>query len=186
MAQSDISATIDWQGHPWMTPALIWLTVEALALAIILSWIELFGRVAFMHIGSVPLLDATLGFVILFWLIGALRLAITRATNKYTLRGSNLEIQHGIIGKRIFTISAAGFSDLEVLKSVTGRLLNMGTIIVETDSHRDLKLINIRDPIRVGDMIRQVMTVPTVRVAPPPPPSSSGQPPSPTYPSSNE
>jgi uncharacterized membrane protein YdbT with pleckstrin-like domain len=173
--QTDISATIDWQGHPWVTPALIWLSVEALALALVLSWAELFEHIASRSMGPVPVLAATLAFVFVLWLIGAVRLAIIRATNKYTLRGSNLEVQHGIVGKRIFTISAAGFSDLEVLKSITGRLLNMGTIIVETDSHRDLRLINIRDPIRVGDMIRQVMTVPTVRVAPPsehPPPPS--------------
>jgi uncharacterized membrane protein YdbT with pleckstrin-like domain len=160
-----------------MTPALVGLTIEALALAIVLSWGELLAHVAFRDVGPITVLDATLAIAFLIWLGGSLRLAIIRATHRYTLRGSSLEIQSGLVSKRIFTVSAAGFSDLEVIKSVTGRLLNMGTIMVETDSHRDLRLINIRDPIKVSAMIRQVMTVPTVRMAPSPFPPD-GQPPS--------
>jgi uncharacterized membrane protein YdbT with pleckstrin-like domain len=166
-AQPDISAGIDWQGHPWMTPSLVWLSIEAIALAVVLAWGELLGHLAFRHIGSVPVLYATLAIIFLIWLVGSMRLAIIRATHKYTLRGSSLEIQQGLLSKRIFTVSAAGFSDLEVIKSITGRILNMGNIMVETDSHRDLRLINIRDPVKVAALIRQVMTVPTVRIAPP-------------------
>jgi uncharacterized membrane protein YdbT with pleckstrin-like domain len=108
----------------------------------------------------------TYGLVALVWFIGAVRLALLRASHKYTLRGSSLEIQRGVLSRKIYTVSAAGFSDLEVLKSITGRILNMGTIVIETDSNRDLKLIKIRDPIKVSTMIRQVMTVPMVRLAP--------------------
>ncbi len=42
--------------------------------------------------------------------------------------------------------------------------MNMGDIVVETDSHRDVALVRVRDPIKVSTLIRQVMTVPLVRV----------------------
>ncbi|MDA4117952.1 MAG: PH domain-containing protein [Thaumarchaeota archaeon] len=164
--KNDAVSKVDWVGHPWVTPALIWLTVEVIALAIALTWVELIAKLAFTSVGSFPFVVVTYGLVALVWFIGAVRLALIRASHKYTLRGSSLEIQRGVLSRKIYTVSAAGFSDLEVLKSITGRILNMGTIVIETDSHRDLKLIKIRDPIKVSTMIRQVMTVPMVRLAP--------------------
>jgi hypothetical protein len=62
-------------------------------------------------------------------------------------------------------VSAAGFSDVEVIKSVWGRIVNMGTVVIETDSDRDLRLEMVHDPTDVSMKIRQVMTVPLVRVA---------------------
>jgi uncharacterized membrane protein YdbT with pleckstrin-like domain len=154
-----------WQGHPWITPALAGLTIEAVALAFILSWVELAMGIPFRAVGPVPLLVATYGLVLLLWLVGSFRLAMIRASSHYILRGSSLEIQHGILSRRIFTVSAAGFSDLQVIKTVWGRILNTGTIVVETDSDRDLRLSMIHDPIKVSIKIRQVMTVPVVRVS---------------------
>jgi hypothetical protein len=170
--QPAVASEVDWEGHPWMLPSFIVLTVEAAALAIILSAGEFAGNLAYRRIGPLSLIDITLGFVLFLWLVGTIRLAIQRASNKYTLRGSSLEIQRGLLGKRIFTVSAAGFSDLEVIKSITGRILNMGTIMIETDSDRDLRLIKVRDPVRIAALIRQVMTVPVVRVAAPGPPAA--------------
>ena len=72
-----------------------------------------------------------------------------------------------MLSKRIFTVSASGFSDLEVIKSITGRILNMGDIVIETDSDRDLRMRKIRNPTRVAGLIRQVMTVPVVRLTEP-------------------
>ena len=100
------------------------------------------------------------------WLAGALSLAILRASHKYVLRQSSLDIGRGILTRKIFTVSASGFSDLEVVQGIGGRILNMGNIVMETDSRRDLKLIMIRDPMEVAAKIRQVMTAPMVRIAP--------------------
>ncbi len=50
--------------------------------------------------------------VALLWLAYALKLAVMRASKTYTLRRSSLEIERDIAGKKIFTMSAAGFSDL--------------------------------------------------------------------------
>ena len=148
-----------------MMPALMGLTIAATALAIALSCVEFATNVALLRIGLFPLLAATYGFIFLLWVGGAIRLALVRASSHYTLRGSSLEIQHGILSRKIYTVSAAGFSDLEVIKSLIGRVLNTGSIIIETDSDRELKLIRVRDPIKVATLIRQVMTVPMVRVA---------------------
>jgi len=154
-----------WQGHPWLTPALAGLTIEAVGVVAVLSWVQFAAGIALRSVGSVPLLVVTYGLVFLLWFAGALRLALIRASSHYILRGSSLEIQHGILSRRIFTVSAAGFSDLQVIKSVWGRILNTGTIVIETDSDRDLKLKMVHDPIKVSMKIRQIMTVPVVRVS---------------------
>jgi len=154
-----------WRGHPWITPALAGLAIEAVALAIVLSWVEFATGITFKAVGSVPLLVVTYGLVLLLWLVGSFRLALVRASSHYVLRGSSLEIQHGILSRRIFTVSAAGFSDLQVIKTLWGRILNTGTVMIETDSDRDLRLRMVHDPIKVSIKIRQVMTVPVVRVS---------------------
>jgi uncharacterized membrane protein YdbT with pleckstrin-like domain len=154
-----------WQGHPWITPGLAGLAIEALAIAIVLSWVEFATGIALRAIGAVPLLVVTYGLVLLLWFAGACRLALVRASSHYVLRGSSLEIQHGILSRRIFTVSAAGFSDLQVIKTVWGRIINSGTIVIETDSDRDMRMLMVHDPINVSMKIRQVMTIPVVRVS---------------------
>jgi uncharacterized membrane protein YdbT with pleckstrin-like domain len=150
-----------WEASPWILPGLIGVTIAAVALLISLTWVEL----AILRVGSLYIVGATYLLIGLFWLVRAMRLALVRWSNHYALRGSSLEVRKGILGKKILTLSAAGFSDLEVDKSLTGRILNMGSIVMETSSDRDLMLVRIRDPIKVSSMIRQVMTVPMVRVA---------------------
>jgi uncharacterized membrane protein YdbT with pleckstrin-like domain len=172
--EADSASQVVWEGHPWVVPGLIGLTIEVVALAIILSWVEIVTGAGFQSLLTVPLLGWTYAAVFVIWLAGALRLALIRASSHYTLRGSSLEIQHGILSRRIFTVSAAGFSDLQVIKSIVGRILNTGTIVIETDSNRDIKLNMVHDPVPVSRRIREVMTVPLVRVAgesPPPVPA---------------
>jgi hypothetical protein len=161
ITQPSEESRVIWEGSPWILPGLMGLTIGAAALAISLTWVEL----AVLQVGSLEIVGATYAVIGLLWLVGATRLASVKWSNHYALRGSSLEVRRGILGKKIFTLSAAGFSDLEVTKSLTGRILNMGSIVMETNSDRDLKLVRIRDPIKVSSMIRQVMTVPMVRVA---------------------
>ena len=150
-----------WEGSPWILPGLVGLTIAAAGLTISLTWVEL----AILNVGSLEFVGATFAMIGLLWLVGAMRLALVKWSNNYALRASSLEVRRGILGKKIFTLSAAGFSDLEVIRSLSGRILNTGTIIMETNSERDLQLIRIRDPVKVSSMIRQVMTVPMVLVA---------------------
>ncbi len=163
-ALSDGSSASDvlWEGSPWVTPGLVGVTLEAVALFVFLTWFEL----AVLNVGSLYLVAASYLVVGIIWVAAVARLELLKLSNHYALRESSLEIQHGIVGKRTVTVSAAGFSDLEVTKTLAGRVLNVGDIVVETDSDRDVGLTRVRDPIKVASMIGQVMTVPTVRVQP--------------------
>jgi hypothetical protein len=148
-----------WEGSPWVTPGLAALTAEAVLLAVALFYVEL----AWLAVDLLEL-GATLLFVALFWLVEAARLEYLAWSNHYYLRRSSLEVEHGIVEKRVFTLSAASFTDLEVTRSLRGRIVNTGDIVVETDSYRDLALLRVRDPIRVSTMIRQAMAVPLAQV----------------------
>jgi hypothetical protein len=54
--------------------------------------------------------------------------------------------------------------DLEVIKSVPGRILNYGDIILRLQGDRSHRLLKIRQPFEVGDQIRAVMARPVVRI----------------------
>jgi uncharacterized membrane protein YdbT with pleckstrin-like domain len=149
---------IIWEGRPWVTPGLLALTAESVLLAAVLSYVEVDLNL------SLSILLASLLLVALLWLAGAVRLEFLAWSTHYALRSSSLDVEHGIVRKRLFTISAAGFSDLELSRSLLGRVLNTGDIVIETDSHRDIALVKVRDPVRVSSMVRQMMTVPLVRI----------------------
>ncbi|HUK75195.1 MAG TPA: PH domain-containing protein [Nitrososphaerales archaeon] len=149
---------IIWEGSPWVTPGLVALTAEALLLVVVLSYVELALNI------PLPILGVTLLLVGSLWLVSVARLEFLARSTRYALRRSSLEVEHGIVRKKLFTISAAGFSDLELSRGLAGRILNTGDIVIETDSHRDIPLVKVRDPVRVSTMIRQMMTVPLVRV----------------------
>ena len=63
-------------------------------------------------------------------------------------------------------IISSGFSDLEVIKTILGRILNSGDIVVRTQSEGDWekRMVKVRNPSKVADEIREVMTKPVVRV----------------------
>ena len=159
-------SSILWVGHPWVVPRLAAMTIAIVAIGVGLGWAEFRSGVLFLTIMRVPLVAVTFLALGVVWLIGALSLAILRASHKYVLRQSSLDVGRGILARKIFTISASGFSDLEVVRGIGGRILNMGNIVMETDSRRDLTLIMIHDPTDAAAKIRQVMTTPMVRVAP--------------------
>ena len=105
-----------WEGSPWVTPGLAALTAEALLLTLALVYVEL----AWLAVDLLAL-GGTLLLVALLWLVGAARLEFLAWSNHYFLRGSTLGVERGIVEKRVFTVSAAGFSDLEVTRSLRGR-----------------------------------------------------------------
>ncbi|MDA4134204.1 MAG: hypothetical protein OK441_01370 [Thaumarchaeota archaeon] len=155
-----------WVGHPWVVPRFVGATIILLALGVMATWAEFTYGIALRSAGPVSLLLTTYGAIGIVWLIIVISLLILRASYKYVLRQSSMDIARGIITKKTYTLSAAGFSDLEVIQGVGDRLLNMGAIVMETDSRKDLRLIMIRDPTRVASRIKQVMTTPMVRLAP--------------------
>jgi hypothetical protein len=56
-------------------------------------------------------------------------------------------------------IVPSGFSDLEVIRSISSRIYNTGDITIKTQSERDFakKMVKVRDPVRVANLIRDVM-----------------------------
>ena len=88
-----------------------------------------------------------------------------RASNAYVLRDDGLEIRTGILTSKSFVVAPAGFSDLEVTRSITGRILDTGSIVVRTQGDTDIIMRKIRNPLNVADRIRGVMARPSVRIA---------------------
>jgi len=91
-------------------------------------------------------------------------LLLLRASNTYILRNDSLEVRYGIVSSKSFVVSASGFSDLEVIRSVSGRIIGMGDMIIRTQGERDVKMVRVHHPLEVADKIRQVMARPIVRV----------------------
>jgi hypothetical protein len=94
-----------------------------------------------------------------------------RASKTYVLHDDSLEMRSGILSSRAFVVSPSGFSDLEVFKSVTGRMMDSGDIVIRTQSETDnvKKMHMVRHPFNVADQIREVMARPIVKIEGPEP-----------------
>jgi len=93
------------------------------------------------------------------WIIWIFNLLVFRSTNLYILRADSLEIKTGLLTTKNSVIVPSGFSDLEVIRSITGRILNTGSITIKTQSEKDYtkKMVMVKDPMKVANMIRDVM-----------------------------
>jgi uncharacterized membrane protein YdbT with pleckstrin-like domain len=81
---------------------------------------------------GVPLALWTGLLFLVIWFISILHLLLLRASNVYILRNSSLTIKRGIITTSSFVISPSGFGSMEVIRSLSGRIINMGDIIIRT------------------------------------------------------
>ncbi len=174
---STSSRSIVWQGKPWITPAVAARGVLSLLVAIAVIWIESFTGTENNVFLGIPLFLWTAIVFFVIWLISLTGLLIERATNTYTLRSDSLEIRTGIATSRSLLVVPSGFSDLEVVRGVIGRIIEYGDIIIRTQSERDSvrTMIKVKDPLKVSQQIRYVMGRPIVRVEQPP--SSGATPP---------
>jgi uncharacterized membrane protein YdbT with pleckstrin-like domain len=123
---------------------------------------------------NIPLTLWTDLIFFLIWVFSLIHLLVLRASKTYVLRNDSLEIRTGILTSRSFVVAASGFADMEVTKSIVGRILNVGDITIRTQDERgaDKIMQTIRNPMKVSDQIREVMSKPLVRI--------EGQPPSET------
>lgn len=82
------------------------------------------------------------------------------------MRDDSLEIKVGLLTSKTSMIVPTGFSDLELIRSVSGRILNTGDIMIKTQSEKDFtkRMTKVKDPKRVADLIRNVMARPIFRV----------------------
>ena len=155
-----------WTGKPWILPAVVARSILIIVVAVAVSWIEFFFDVAqkpFLNVWLI-LWTGLLFFVV--WVLSIVRLLLLRASNTYILRNDSLEIRTGILTSKSFVVAASGFADMEVTRSISGRIMNFGDITIRTqdESGADKKITKIRDPMRVGNQIREVMARPTVRM----------------------
>ena len=158
-----------WTGKPWITPAVAARTVAVAVVGVAVVLLELFFAPSSLRDLSLPVFPLVVWTVIVFlliWLFSLLHLLLIWASHTYVLRNDSLEIRTGILTSRSFVVAATGFADMEVTKSIVGRILNFGDITIRTqdESGADKIMRNIKDPMAVSGKIRQVMSRPIVRI----------------------
>ena len=154
-----------WKGKPWVLPSAVGRTVLAIAIAIVVTSLEFF----IPSLTNTPPLNITIFLltilvILLAWAASLVPLIAIRASNNYVLRDDGLEIKTGILTSKSFVVAPAGFSDLEVTRSITDRILGTGNIVVRTQGDTDIVIRKIRNPLNVADRIRGVMARPSVRI----------------------
>ena len=154
-----------WSGKPWIGPSVAGRTIGVIVLALIFYVILSVLGLLTLSVFARPLYVWALGALALVWLVSVVGLVLLRASRTYTLRRSSFQIEEGIAGKMLLVVSPSAFSELEVDQGVMGRMLDYGSLEVRSQGGQQLNLRLIRDPRGVSARIREVMTVPTVRVA---------------------
>jgi uncharacterized membrane protein YdbT with pleckstrin-like domain len=117
-------------------------------------------------VSDLSLMWWTVLVVLLVWVFSMLRLVLLRVSLTYVLHDDSLEIRSGILTSRAFVVSPSGFSELEVFRSVVGRIVESGDIVIETQSEKDnvVRMVRVKNPLKVADQIREVMARPVVRI----------------------
>jgi len=163
---SDESPSIIWKGKPWILSRVILRSIIMITAFSVLLWIELFLDLAFEALWGIPIAAWTGLLVFSIWMIIISDLFLIKASNTYTLRKESLEITTGLVTVRSFVIAPSGFANMEVIRTLTSRILKTGDIIIRTqdEPHGDKKMIMIKDAKEVADKIRDVMSKPVVRL----------------------
>lgn len=163
-SSSENSLSPVWKGRPWILPGVIARTVFVLIVAVLVVWLELsFDAASVTFLGLQVVLWTGLLFF-LVWLFSLLHLVLLRASDDYVLRNDSLEVRTGIVATKSFVIVPSGFSDLEVDRSVSGRIMDYGDITIRSQSERAVMMVRVRDPMKVAERIRKIMGRPIVRV----------------------
>ncbi|MDG6983105.1 MAG: PH domain-containing protein [Nitrososphaerota archaeon] len=154
-----------WSGRPWIGPSAVARTIGA-ALAAVVAFVALsaLGLLGLSVLG-IPLFAIAAGILAFAWLASIAGLIVMRASYRYVLRQSSVEVDRGIVSRRSLVVSPSAFAELEVEQGVMGRMMNYGSLEVRSQGGQQLNLWLIRDPKGVSTRIREVMTVPTVKVA---------------------
>jgi uncharacterized membrane protein YdbT with pleckstrin-like domain len=153
-----------WKGKPWVLPSVVGRTILAIAVAIVVTWLEFLFGLANKPFLNFPILLWTILVILLAWAASLVPLMAIRVSNNYVLRDDGLEIRTRILTSKSFVVAPAGFSDLEVTRSITDRILGTGNIVVRTQGDTNIVMKKVRDPLKVADSIRGVMARPTVRI----------------------
>jgi uncharacterized membrane protein YdbT with pleckstrin-like domain len=166
LAQQSSTDKALWSGRPWILPGVVWRTIQTAVVAVLLLAIEIFTNTADTEAFGLPLVYWTLLVIAVVWILSLANLMLLRASHRYVLREDSLEIRSGILTSRTSVISPSGFSDLEVIQSIVGRIIGSGNIVIRTQSETrsERRRVRVRHPGKVADAIRGVMSRPLVRV----------------------
>jgi uncharacterized membrane protein YdbT with pleckstrin-like domain len=164
-----VESDVIWSGRPWIGPQVVLRTAALVIIAIIASFFLSLSSLFAFPLLTLPLYLWVYGLLAIAWVLSLLSLLILRASWRYTLRRSSMEVVKGIVSKRTLTVSPSGFSELEVDQGIVGRILNYGSFEVRSQGGQQLNLILIKRPRDVSAKIRDVMATPTVRIATDPP-----------------
>jgi uncharacterized membrane protein YdbT with pleckstrin-like domain len=162
--KSETQSRALWTGKPWIFPNLLVRSIAAVAVAVAVFWLEYSFGVASWTVLNMQIVLWTGLAIFLVWVPGTLKLLLIRACNQYILRNDGLEIRVGLFASKSSVIAAAGFSDLEVTRSVSARIINSGDITIRTQGEKDIKMERVKNPLKVADQIREVMARPLFRV----------------------
>jgi uncharacterized membrane protein YdbT with pleckstrin-like domain len=115
---------------------------------------------------GLPALAWTLIVFFVAYVMSLFNLLILWGTHSYVLMEDSLEIKVGLFTTKTSIIAPTGFSDLEVIRSITSRLLNTGDILIRTQSERDFtkRMVMVKDATRVSNLIREVMARPIFKI----------------------
>ena len=154
-----------WSGRPWIGPSLVARTIAALVVGVLAFAVLSALGLMVLSIFGTPLYVLALVVLAVSWLASVVSLFVMRASYRYVIRKGSVEVDSGIVGRRSLVVSPSAFSELEVDQGVVGRVLNYGSLEVRSQGGQQLNLRAIRDPKGISTKIREVMTVPTVRIA---------------------
>jgi membrane protein YdbS with pleckstrin-like domain len=160
------SDSVVWTGKPWILSGVVTRSISIVVIAVVISWLELFFNVANKNLLNIGLILWTgLAFFII-WVLSLAHLLLLRVSTTYILRNDSLEIRTGILTQKSFVVAASGFADMEVRRTLSARMMNLGDIIIRTqdESGADRKIERIKNPLHVADQIREVMAKPIVRI----------------------
>jgi uncharacterized membrane protein YdbT with pleckstrin-like domain len=144
-----------------------------IVIAVVASWLEFMFDIAYKLIpyteqipiiSNMSIFSWTVLVIFLVWLFSSLHFLLLWVSNTYLLRNDGLEIRVGIWTSKSFVVGSAGFADLQVIRSVSARILNFGDIIIRTQGETDVTIEKVKNPLKVADEIREVMAHPIVRI----------------------
>lgn len=142
-----------------------------IVIASVISWLEFSYDLAHKIVPNLQISNTQIILwidmvILLVWVLSMMHLLLIRASNTYVLRNDSLEIRSGILTSKSTVISPSGFSDLEVIRSISNRIVNSGDIIIRTQSETEsnLKMQKVRNPMKAATQIREVMARPIVRI----------------------
>ncbi len=152
-----------WTDKPWVLPGVVAKSVVIGVIAVVILWLEFLFEIAYTNL-IMPIVLWTCLVTFAAWISSIARPLLLRASNAYILREDSLEIRAGILTSKAFVVAPSGFSDLEVVRSISARIVGSGDIIIRTQGDSDVRMEKVRSPLKVAAQIREVMASPIIRI----------------------